>query len=80
MAHVLLEATLIVLLAASLIAGNVRDQCSLSISHIIAPITDVPLLVVLVKVFALSMPLILLPLSNVKLLIVIEALAIFTIA
>ena len=80
MAHVLLEAALIVLLAATLIAGNIRDQCSLSVSHIVAPIADVPLLIVFVKVFTLSMPLILLPLSDVKLLVVIEALAIFAIA
>ena len=45
MAHVLLKAALVVLLASTLIAGNVRDQCSFSISHIVAPIADVPLFV-----------------------------------
>ena len=58
----------------------VGDQHTLSISHIMAPISNVPLLFMIVKMFSLPMSLIMHPITDVKFLVIVKTLTIFALS
>ena len=75
--QVLFEAAFVVVVASPSTTGRaalpIRNESALAVPHVIAPVTNVPLLV-LVEVISLAVPLIILPVSDVKFFVVVEAL------
>lgn len=56
---------------------SIANQYSSSISLILFPISDIPLVIVSIKMFAKSMSLIIYPISNIVSLVVVKTLSIF---